>query len=127
MKIVLCVEKQDAEYLKQRIAFDESVGCTIDMFHDSQELLKAKTLDSCQVVWIALDGAAGMETVIALKERFPLLPIVWMSEDKFFAATAYNLKVAYFLHKNCTADEIAKALKEVDTERRGSYAYRVML
>lgn len=57
---------------------------------------------------VAMNGADGMEGVIAAKTAFRDIPIVWLSDDGDFGAQSYRLGCAYF-HKKPLSSEILSA------------------
>lgn len=74
---------------------------TIDYSHtDDYEtflmLLKNKYYD---IVFVAMDNAAGMEGVIATQNVYPDIPIIWFTNDKNFVAQSYRLGVTCFAVK----------------------------
>ena len=57
---------------------------------------------------VAMNGADGMEGVIAAKTAFRDIPVVWFSDDGGFGAQSYRLGCAYF-HKKPISPEILSA------------------
>lgn len=57
---------------------------------------------------IAMDGADGMEGVIAAKAVFRDIPVLWFSDDGDFGAQSYRLGCAYF-HKKPISPQILSA------------------
>ena len=59
-------------------------------------------------VVVAMNGADGMEGVIAAKTVFRDIPVLWFSDDGGFGAQSYRLGCAYF-HKKPLSPEILSA------------------
>ena len=57
---------------------------------------------------VAMDGADGMEGVIAAKTLCRDIPVLWFSDDGDFGAQSYRLGCAYF-HKKPLSPEILSA------------------
>ena len=57
---------------------------------------------------IAMDGADGMEGVIAAKTLCRDIPVLWFSDDGDFGAQSYRLGCAYF-HKKPISPQILSA------------------
>lgn len=57
---------------------------------------------------IAMDGADGMEGVIAAKSVSKNVPVLWFSNDNGFGAQSYRLGCAYF-HKKPVSPQILSA------------------
>ena len=57
---------------------------------------------------IAMDGADGMEGVIAAKNVCKNVPVLWFSNDNGFGAQSYRLGCAYF-HKKPVSPQILSA------------------
>ena len=57
---------------------------------------------------IAMDGADGMEGVIAAKSVCKDVPVLWFSDDGGFGAQSYRLGCAYF-HKKPVPPQILSA------------------
>ena len=57
---------------------------------------------------IAMDGADGMEGVIAAKSVCQHVPVLWFSDDNGFGVQSYRLGCAYF-HKKPVSPQILSA------------------
>ena len=57
---------------------------------------------------IAMDGADGMEGVIAAKSVCKDVPVLWFSDDNGFGAQSYRLGCAYF-HKKPVPPQVLSA------------------
>ena len=72
-----------------------------------------------EIVFVAMNSAAGMEGVIAVKNLKPHIPIIWFSDDKNFVAQSYRLGVTYFSVKPIEERIVGLALKRC--QRREEY------
>ena len=59
---------------------------------------------------VTMDGADGMEGVIAAKTVFRNIPVLWFSDDGNFGAQSYRLGCAYFHQKPLSAETVSAAL-----------------
>ena len=67
-----------------------------------------KSLPDCIV--IAMDGADGMEGVIAAKSICESVPVLWFSNDNGFGVQSYRLGCAYFHKKPVSAEILSAAI-----------------
>lgn len=74
---------------------------TIDYSHtdDYETFLTFLRNNDYEMVFVAMDNAAGMEGVIAVQNVHPDIPIIWFTNDKNFVAQSYRLGVTYFAVK----------------------------
>jgi two-component SAPR family response regulator len=66
-----------------------------------------------QAVFILIDGATGMEGVIAVRNFHPQCPVVWISNDKGFGIQSYRLGCAFFAEKPLTKKKIEIAFERI--------------
>lgn len=66
-----------------------------------------------QAIFILMDGAAGMEGVIAARNLYPRCPVAWISNDKGFGIQSYRLGCAFFSEKPLTKKKIAIAFERI--------------
>ncbi len=66
-----------------------------------------------QAVFILIDGATGMEGVIAVRNFYPQCPVAWISNDKGFGIQSYRLGCAFFAEKPLTKKKVAIALERI--------------
>ena len=59
---------------------------------------------------IAMDGADGMEGVIAAKSACKNVPVLWFSNDNGFGAQSYRLGCAYFHEKPVSPQVLSAAI-----------------
>ena len=70
--------------------------------------------DAPQAVFILMDGAIGMEGVIAAKNLCPNCPVVWISNDKGFGIQSYRLGCVFFSDKPLTAKKVKIAFMRIE-------------
>ena len=63
-----------------------------------------------ECVVITMDGAAGMEGVIAARNTCGQVPVVWFSNDGGFGAQSYRLGCAYFHEKPVSPRVLSAAI-----------------
>ena len=66
----------------------------------------SQNLPDCIV--IAMDGADGMEGVIAAKSVCKDVPVLWFSDDNGFGVQSYRLDCTYF-HKKPVSPQVLSA------------------
>ena len=66
-----------------------------------------------QAIFILMDGATGMEGVIAARNLYPRCPVAWISNDKGFGIQSYRLGCAFFSEKPLTKKKIAIAFERI--------------
>ena len=66
-----------------------------------------------ELVIITMDGAGGMEGVIAARELHPEAKILWFSNDKAFGPQSYRLNCTYFAVKPITEHILNKAFAQI--------------
>lgn len=69
--------------------------------------------DTPQAIFILIDGAIGMEGVIAARNFCPRCPVAWISNDKGFGIQSYRLGCVFFAEKPLTKKKIAIALERI--------------
>ena len=70
--------------------------------------------DAPQAIFILMDGAIGMEGVIAAKNLCPSCPVVWISNDKGFGIQSYRLGCVFFSDKPLTAKKVKIAFMRIE-------------
>ena len=61
---------------------------------------------------IAVDGAAGMEIMLELSERYPDTKIIWITDDKHFAGMAIRKHISGFILRDYEEEKLLEAVKE---------------
>ncbi len=59
---------------------------------------------------IAMNGADGMEGVIAAKSMCETVPVIWFSDDTGFGVQSYRLGCAYFHEKPISPQHLSAAI-----------------
>lgn len=60
---------------------------------------------------VLAEGAEGMECVYRSRERRPLLPVFWFSNDREFGMQSYRLNCAYFSTKPVSHEKLTRAFQ----------------
>ncbi len=127
MLIALCAPFMEADLLEEQIRSAAGQrNLRIDEYNDMETFLKLPSLELYDGVFIAFDGAKGMEAVVQARERSEKLAVVWISDDTQFGLTAFSLRVAAFLMKGCRQEQFAKALERIQ-DWREEHGNRVVL
>ncbi len=83
---------------------------------DTQQLVNEMTTDDASLAIVAIDGAAGMETVFTVRNISEDIPIFWFSDDINFGPQAYRLNCNYFSNKPITEMRILTATQRLNTK-----------
>lgn len=100
------------EYLTLLSYAEKQLYCRHTDVYDT--FLSYLSEDPPQVIFILMDGALGMEGVIAAKNLYPSCPIVWISNDKGFGIQSYRLGCVFFSDKPLTEKKIKIALARME-------------
>lgn len=85
MNIAICAPFLEADLLEEKIhSAVPNDPLFVDEYYSVETLLALPSLSIYESVWVALPGAVGMEAVLAVRERYGELPIVWISADEQF-------------------------------------------
>lgn len=126
MLIALCAPFMEADLLEEKIRSAAGQrNLRFDEYNDMEAFFKLPNAELYDGVFIAFDGAKGMEAVVQARERLNKLAVVWISDDAQFGLTAFSLQVAAFLVKGCKQEQLAKALERIK-EWREMYGNRVV-
>ncbi len=79
-------------------------------FSDYDRLIAGLDESPPALIIVAMNGADGMEGVIAAKHVQKDTPIVWFSDDKGFGTQSYRLGCAYFHEKPLSPEIISQAM-----------------
>ena len=80
----------------------------INGHHDYDSFIAALSESPPDCIVIAMDGADGMEGVIAARSVCKNVPVLWFSDDNGFGVQSYRLGCAYF-HKKPVSPQILSA------------------
>ena len=59
---------------------------------------------------VSFDGAYGLETVVGIKECWKDIRVIWISQDKYFAASAMRYKVDDFIVRPISVTRFKEAV-----------------
>ena len=111
MRLILYGSKADNSELVRAIS-DIPELCyrhiRIEDYSDRDGFLAGLSGSPPDGVIVAMDGADGMEGVIAAKTLCRDIPVLWFSDDGDFGAQSYRLGCAYF-HKKPLSPQILSA------------------
>lgn len=105
-------ESENRELIK---AFAELPNCCyrniqITGFSDYDSFIAGLKENPPQFIVITMNGANGMEGVIAAKNLFENVPVIWFSDDKDFGVQSYRLGCAYFHEKPVLPEVLSTAI-----------------
>lgn len=63
-----------------------------------------------ECVVVTMNGAEGMEGVIAARDLWKIVPVIWFSDDNGFGVQSYRLGCAYFHKKPISAGILSAAI-----------------
>lgn len=69
--------------------------------------------ESPTLIIVTIDGAEGMEAVIASRENVPQAKVIWFSDDKAFGPQSYRLDCSYFGVKPITDEMLNRAFAQI--------------
>ncbi len=113
MEVIIYAEKSEYSELTGAIAAlpeccyrnVEITGCS-----DYDGFVEKLKKSPPQLILIAMNGAEGMEGVIAAKSLAETVPVIWLSDDKGFGAQSYRLGCAYFHEKPVPSEVLSTAI-----------------
>ena len=111
MKFVLYGTKADRNEFAKLLSLLPSCryrNVRIDVFSDYDSFIAGLGESPPECVVIMMNGANGMEGVIAAKNVCENVPVLWFSDDNGFGVQSYRLGCAYF-HKKPVSPEILSA------------------
>ncbi len=111
MKIVLYGTKSDKTELEEQLSLIaacqyRSIG--ISCYSDYDSFIAGLRKEPPNCIVITINGADGMEGVIAAKNVCKDVPVLWFSDDNGFGAQSYRLGCAYF-HKKPVSPQVLSA------------------
>lgn len=102
MRLILYGTKKDRAEITQTISEIPELSyrkISIEDYQDYDSFLSGLGNGCPECIVIAMDGAEGMEGVIAARNSRRDIPILWFSDDGAFGAQSYRLGCAYFHQK----------------------------
>ena len=76
------------------------------------DLLKALSEESYDMIFVLQNGAEGMEGVIASRNLCPNASVIWFSDDKGFGVQSYRLNCSFFAVKPVSVKILSLALEK---------------
>lgn len=77
-------------------------------FSDYDKFIEGLQTSPPELVAVTMNGADGMEGVIAARSTCKSVPVLWLSDDNGFGVQSYRLGCAYF-HKKPVSPQILSA------------------
>ena len=111
MKLVLYGTNADKKMLTEQISTLPIClyrNIRITDFSDYGSFIIGLTKSAPDCIVVMMDGADGMEGVIAAKNICKNVPVMWFSDDNGFGAQSYRLGCAYF-HKKPVSPQVLSA------------------
>lgn len=65
---------------------------------------------------VALDGPDGLTAVRELRQRAPLLPILWIADEMEYAVFAFRYRVTAFLLRDASTAALRSAINTIRRE-----------
>lgn len=113
MRLILYGTKEDKSELTRAISVSAELSyrkVSIEDHSDYDGFLAELGVGSPDCIIVAMDGAAGMEGVIAARNVCRDVPILWFSDDGGFGAQSYRLGCAYFHKKPLSPETLSLAI-----------------
>lgn len=82
----------------------------IESYSDYDSFIAGLNKSAPDCVVIAVNGAEGMEGVIAARNARRETPVLWLSDDGGFGAQSYRLGCAYFQKKPLSPEALSAAI-----------------
>lgn len=84
----------------------------IELYKDYEEYVRALHRDLYDMVIVTMNGAGGMEGVIASKDINYNVPVAWFSDDNDFSLQAFRMNIEYFAKKPINNQKIQAMLEQ---------------
>ena len=113
MRLILYGTESDKEALMHALsAIPGRHGNTISVvgYPDYDSFITGLRESSPNGIVVAMDGADGMEGVIAAKNLCESVPVLWFSNDNGFGVQSYRLGCAYFHQKPVSPQILSAAI-----------------
>lgn len=115
MDIVLCAPLMESEELIKIIKMKKNVK--IDGIINGSQLEEILHMKKYDVAIVALNGARGLEAIVKIRDFDKRLPIIWISNDEYFALISYRYRVHMFIQKPFKEDELLESIMELERGR----------
>lgn len=100
-----------------RDSLSRSAGCyrslSLTRYGHYDDFLRGLREQEPEVILVTMDGAEGMEAVIAARCLKTAVPVCWFSEDGGFRAQAYRLGCTFFCERPVPPETLAEMLNEL--------------
>lgn len=112
LQIALCEDDRDETEHLIKLIRSGTVPVNISAFDSGEAFLKAHQPGRFDMVFmdIYMGGISGVETVRLLREREPGLPVAFVTSSQDHALDGYRLKVAKYLEKPVTQEDMDGAI-----------------
>ena len=118
MKIALFAPKEDFIAFTKKVNYLVDDLIVVDQYDSPTVFLNRDNDKIYSALWVATNGAKGMEMVIELQVKLPKSHVVWESDDQNFALTAYELHPSCFLYKKGESESVITAITNI---KRGKH------
>ena len=118
MKIALFAPKEDFITFTKKVNYLVDDLIVVDQYDSPTVFLNRDNDKIYSALWVATNGAKGMEMVIELQGKLPTAHVVWESDDEYFALTAYELHPSCFLKKNDKSEYVITAITNIKKGER---------
>lgn len=118
MDIALCASFLEGDIWAERLVAAAQYKLQIDEFNDTDSLLEAISQKPYYAVVAAFDGSEAVMEIEKIREAYPDMPLIWISEDSSLGIAAYQNHVTSFVDKNAFENQIQNALEVCGTDKR---------
>lgn len=130
MQIAFCAAEEDQKVLRKvTLDYYAELNCypAFDSFENRESLIEAMMKNTYSIVIVAVDKAKGLETVKHIHRHDKNIKIIWFSDDKDFAGSAFEYGIDYFAQRPITRDKIEEGLRRYQIIPEKSDVCRVHL
>lgn len=114
MNILIHADEREQSYLSEVFSCHGAMQfrrLELTACADYDSYIEALEKGGYDLVVVAADGACGMESVIAVRNASPELPVIWFSDDADFGVQSYRLGCSYFGVKPVTSEKLQRAME----------------
>lgn len=110
--VLFGTQQQYQEWTEATHILPEYIDCTKWIPVPDYDLLQRCLIEQeYDIIIITADGANGMEACIAARKMCPNTPLIWLSNDRDFAAQSYRLGCTYFAARPVAQYKLLHALE----------------
>jgi len=112
LQIALCEDDKEESKRLTRLVQEGSVPAKVTVFDSGESFLRDYRPGRFDIVFmdIYMGGISGVETVKRLREQEPELPVAFVTSSKDHALDGYRLKVAKYIEKPVTQEDMDGAI-----------------